>query len=106
MQFGFDCIQECGNCRFNEDCDVVSLNRLLKSVACYCDLFSIPARVQTDVNAPGQVIFVQKECFASRTLVVIWVDANNSMLIPFNVTVLILLKEIDVNLGDVKRGPA
>ena len=68
--------------------------------------FSIPAYVQTDVNDRGQVIFVQKECFVSRTLVVIRVDANNSMLIPFNVTVLILLKEIDVNLGDVKRGRA
>ena len=68
--------------------------------------FSIPAYVQTDVNDRGQVIFVQKVCFASRTLVVIRVDANNSMLIPFNATVLILSKEIDVNLGDVKRGRA
>ena len=55
----------------------MSLNRLLKSVACYCYLFSIPARVQTDVNGPGQVIFVQKECSVSRIHVVIRVDANN-----------------------------
>ena len=58
------------------------------------------------MNDRGQVIFVQKECFASRTLVVIRVDVNNLMLIPFNATVLILLKEIDVNLGDVKRDRA
>ena len=84
----------------------MSLNRLLKSVLCHCNFSSIPAYVQTDVNGPGQVIFVQKECFVSRIHVVTRVDANSSMLIPFNVIVLILSKEIDVNSVDVRHGRA